>query len=474
MPLHTPYLTFDKSGRLAGGAGATRFNPADFGTVVLRARVQDQSFSNGDPVGTLVSSIGPNFTASGGQRPTFTANAFGTKPSARFAGGQTLATGAITISQPCTIAIFYRMAAVTSFAAICDGVDVSNRILGYISSNALNIYAGNFVNGTRLTQASGHCMLLYCNGASSKALVDGVQDIATNFGSNHLAGLTIGSAYDASSGMTGDIAEVIVWSGDIGSDGQVATKAYGVSEYAINGGFTTTDTTIGGINSRFIVPDVRRAGTAVVHCHGLGEGAADVSGTDIAKAKILDVLDLLAGGYLVAASDLGGNTYDNATAVAAYDAQVAALVSTYGVTKIMNWGQSAGGPLALYKVAVGATGVTIYGAALKYAITDLDWAHSSGTLASSVNSAFPSYPTDASGKDPILISSASFAGKAFQFIHSPDDTVVDYAANATAFHDHVSGAAERTIIDTTGDHGDSSNFTEALAQGLVSFVGRYM
>jgi hypothetical protein len=255
---------------------------------------------------------------------------------------------------------------------------------------------------------------------------------------------------------------------------------------AVGGGYTMVDTAVGGDTTRVIVPTVRVAQTAVVYCHGLGETThslaigVDISPYDVTRdfdpvgdIKHLYMMGALNAGYLLAAGDFGGYLWSNATAQAKVEALVGNLVANYGVTKVVLWSMSAGGAIGLLKVTQGFSGVTVPGWFGIYPVVDLNVAHGNALLTASINAAFPAYSTDAAGRDPILLPATAYNGLRLRCCGSLADTAVPVASHGQALVTLTTGhAIETTCILTSGDHGDASNFTQALANDFVAFLNR--
>jgi hypothetical protein len=460
-------------------AGARRrtggFDPASYGDAVFfRTRFQDLTLSNNDLISTAEDTVGTNdLTASGGARPTFKTSIFGTKAGARFTTSQFLQSAAFSspLAQDYTVAVLFRTSSVVEFGVIVDGLS-SGRCLTYISSNQINAYAGSFLapSTTYPVQDWGHTLIVHFNGGSSTVYLDSRLVASGSVGSQTLDGFTLGAAFDGSAGAGLDIAEAIIWEGDIGSIGRTAVHAYGVSEYAINGGYTISDITIAGVAARLIVPDIRVAGTAIIYCHGLGETATSVSETG---DKALYVYGALASGYMIASSTAGGNTWSNATAETDYEALAAYIIANYAVADVVMWAQSAGGPISLLKAVQGFSGITVAGWFGIYPVVDLDSAYGVAALTPSIDSAFPSYPTDASGRDPALFAGSTYAGLRLRCVQSASDTITPKADHGDVLVTLATGhATEVACVATSGEHGDNSNFSQTRANDFVSFLGR--
>jgi hypothetical protein len=181
----------------------------------------------------------------------------------------------------------------------------------------------------------------------------------------------------------------------------------------------------------------------------------------------------ITNGYLYAAGQFGGFQWDNPTAQTAVENLVAHLVANYGVTSLVMTGGSAGGPIGLLKATQGFTGVTVKGWHGIFPVCDLATAHGNANLTASINAAFPSYPTGTAGRDPILFPATAFNGLRIRCMGSLSDVTVPVNQHGDALVTLATGhATEATCIHTTGDHGDPSNFTPALADDFVAFLGR--
>lgn len=454
----------------SGAVTATpEWQPSAAGTVVTRIRASTFGLSDGDLIstGSDSSSGGNPVTAAGAARPTYKtgANGMNGKAVMRFAGSQYLQVAAFSggaATQPVTVGLVFRPTSGAGFHVLLDGGDASDRLLAYVNSNFAGA-SGNFVAASAgPIESFGHTMILVLNGASSKIYLGGRQVAAGNFGAFNLNGLTIGAAYDGTVGMVGDVAEVIVWAGDIDTDGRAAFNAYSVAEYKPTGGYTIVDSTLSGEGIRVMIPDAPVAGTAIMYCHGTGETEASITDS-VSSDKCLHVLNALARGQIVAASNGAGSGWNNNAAQLAYTQLAAHLVSTYAVNTIAFLAQSMGGESALFHLSQGLTGLTIEGFYGIYPSCDLDDAHGNVSLSSSVNTAYGgNYAANSPGHNPLGLAAATFDGKVMTFLASPDDSIVPKVANTDAFVTKVTGhAASATVVTTSGEHGDVSNFVIA-------------
>ncbi len=244
---------------------------------------------------------------------------------------------------------------------------------------------------------------------------------------------------------------------------------------SITGSYSSVNATISGDLSRIIIPANRVEGAALVFCHGLGQFASDLNEFSPTSVTLNHwyYTKAVEHGYLHAAGRFGGDNWDNSTAQTNIENLVAYLVSNYGITDIVMTGGSAGGPIGLLKATQGFPNVTVRGWFNVFPVINLDLAEHNANLKASIDAAFPSYPTDAVGRDPILFPASAFNGLRLLCTGSLSDATVPVNQHGQALVTLATGhATEATCIVTTGDHGDPSNFTPELADDFISFLGR--
>ncbi len=245
--------------------------------------------------------------------------------------------------------------------------------------------------------------------------------------------------------------------------------------HSITGSFKIVDLTISGDLSRIVIPTNPITGKALIFCHGLGQFVDDLKEFDPTSVTLnhFYYAKAIENRYLMAAGRFGGFNWNNATAQTAIENLVAYLVSNHGITQVVMFGGSAGGPIGLLKATQGFTGVTVKGWFNVFPVVNLDAAEHNANLKASVDAAFPSYPTDAAGRDPILFTASAFNGLRLRCCQSLTDATTPAATHGDALVTLASGhATEATCTHTSGDHGDPSNFTPALADDFISFLGR--
>lgn len=195
-------------------------------------------------------------------------------------------------------------------------------------------------------------------------------------------------------------------------------------------------------------------------------------------AAFLD--DCIAKGYIICGSALNGNNWGNDASLASMVDMYAYLVTHYRCLKTLLWSQSMGGLASLLAVnddriprVKGWMGVLPV-----CNLADM-FDSNSGTYASGIRTAYgiasdgSDYAALTAGHDPVLLSDLdAFANKGFMWISSPDDTVVNEAANSTAMHDLIEATAyEATQLHTTGDH-SSANSYAVMLDNAPSFFER--
>jgi pimeloyl-ACP methyl ester carboxylesterase len=189
----------------------------------------------------------------------------------------------------------------------------------------------------------------------------------------------------------------------------------------------------------------------VLYVHGAGETAGSIVG-DPAKGPLVQLL--LDRGYAIAASDARGNNWGNPASLQDYAALVEWLAGR-GLTRVYVLAQSMGGldGLQLIDVARPVAWAGIYVVCNLRAVYDL------GRFSASIQAA---YAAPATGWAPSAFSPVvpqNVQGLPMMFWASPQDTEVPKATNTDqcAADAQAKGAAV-TVVPTTGEHGDWSNF----------------
>jgi hypothetical protein len=199
----------------------------------------------------------------------------------------------------------------------------------------------------------------------------------------------------------------------------------------------------------------------IIYAHGSGvtQDAIDVGlHTDV-------VAELRKAGYMMVAANLGGENWGNDAGLDRLAAIYDYVNTTYEPSRVMFWGESMGGLVTL-KALADARFTAVKGGYFTYPVCSLT-SMNYGGFATLISAAYPSGFTGESATD---LAGSSFAGKRLRFTHSAADTVVSKTSNTDAMRTIIgSNAIESTLVTTTGDHGNASNFDAA---DFVSFFDR--
>ncbi len=217
---------------------------ADYGTFQDNA-LTTPAVADGDVVGGWVdqSGVGKPATATLTKRPflKLAANGIGGRAALLFDGvNDSLQTAAFTaaLSQPNTVYLVFKYANANAQYALVDGIVAGSRHLFYNNTPAFTkyqIYAGTTVTETTGSiNTSAHVAAVLFNGASSQLWVDNVSKVSGNAGANTLTGLTLGTAFDATSlPFPGLIAEVLIYNAAHSTQQRVNVQNYLAGKYGI-------------------------------------------------------------------------------------------------------------------------------------------------------------------------------------------------------------------------------------------------
>lgn len=201
------------------------------------------------------------------------------------------------------------------------------------------------------------------------------------------------------------------------------------------------ETTIGGESSIILTPHSPTQGI-VVYAHGNNQTEQEVlTGGNVAPLTA----DLLDAGYIVAASLAEGNAWGNDASIAAYEALIEHAQEASPVDDVYLLGESMGG-LPSLRLAASIPDVKAWVGF--YPVCDVSTILDQEDLREGVNTAYPN-----GGED--TVSPPPMPDVPLLFLASPDDTRVPKESNS----DRCAAAAEdATVVTTTGNHGDPSNF----------------
>lgn len=243
-------------------------------------------------------------------------------------------------------------------------------------------------------------------------------------------------------------------------------------------GYTTVDDTDAEGNAiQVLVPnayDPSIGAKLVIYHHGVGENQTGwTQGDNLRKAGIRDAL--ISQGYILAASNAGGNNWGNPASVQAYLALYAYCLRNYRITNqgedVVFLSQSMGGMSGLNCLADqrfpcrGWYGI--------YPVCNLQSSYTlnfSGQINGAYGCDSSTYATKTAGYDPNLKPSSAYPIVPMRFVASYGDTVVPRVDHTDSLQGFLGPLMpEADIVDATGDHGDPSHF---LPQDVVDFFGR--
>ena len=200
----------------------------------------------------------------------------------------------------------------------------------------------------------------------------------------------------------------------------------------------------------------------ILYFHGAGE-AVDALLTD--SNKTATVTALLNAGYILAASTGGGtNNWGNQSSVEGYTGCWKYVTSNYNVSATAEWVQSMGALAGLNSLSENKI-ANVVGLLGTYPVVSLANLYGLGTYTSAINTAYgitgsgtATYANLTTGHDPALKWGWAFRRVNMRLYHSPSDTVVPKAQNTNALATLVGSSATVTVVVTSGEHGDASNF----------------
>ena len=263
-----------------------------------------------------------------------------------------------------------------------------------------------------------------------------------------------------------------------------ATPALGTDpdaiDYAVVDYSTVTTTSPNGEDITVLVPsgyDADVGAHLVMYCHG-NNGSDEEMGSRAVAEQAAWIDALIDEGYLLAASHMSGNNWGNDDAQADMVDLYAHCVTNYRLRDTLIWSASMGGLPGLLAIdddripnVKGWLGIVPV-----CNLADM-FDNNTGTFAATIRTAYgiasdgSDYSTQTSGHDPVLLDASRFADIGFMFIASSGDTTVDKTQNADLMHALVqSEAFESSIVEHTGDHGDSTRYGVAVPDGINFFA----
>jgi pimeloyl-ACP methyl ester carboxylesterase len=208
---------------------------------------------------------------------------------------------------------------------------------------------------------------------------------------------------------------------------------------------------VGGQGAVAVVPGQPPVGL-VIYLHGVDDDASTIVGED---KRVAVVNQLVADGYVVAASDAYFNAWGNPSSQDAYVALAADLSQRYGTSRTFLLAESMGGAAGLQILAndripgvLGLAGIS--------PLVDIDVAVDEGQEASLRKAYGGALPADTD--NPAKLPTADFAGKHLRFYLAPKDEVVVSAKNADPLVERIGSVADVSVVNCQGGHVDDSCF----------------
>ncbi len=175
------------------------------------------ALANNDPVSSYTDASGNSrhaTQATSALRPVFKTNVQNGLPALLFGVDDALATAGfgVTLAQPLTVSIVCNIvgSGAGSGRWLFDGIDATNRAAVFKNTDTtINPYAGSIGGFAQAEPTGWHIWTTVFDGASSVIYKDGVSVGAASWGTNGLAGLTVGNRYsqvdgDGLDGYMGD------------------------------------------------------------------------------------------------------------------------------------------------------------------------------------------------------------------------------------------------------------------------------
>lgn len=175
--------------------------------------------------------------ATGANQPLYKTNILNGKPVARFDGTDSLATASFTaITQPTTIfVVASTRTSGTGTQFICDGIGSTNRNAIFEASGAgtMSIFS-NAVLASAITGAQPLSIwTALFNNTASDLRKNGTSIVNGTSGAQVLTGVRLGASDTASSNLIGDIAEYLLYVGNVSGSNRTAVERYLSQKYGI-------------------------------------------------------------------------------------------------------------------------------------------------------------------------------------------------------------------------------------------------
>jgi hypothetical protein len=166
--------------------------------------------ADGDAVGYWADKSGNNrhlAQSTTSAKPTLQTSERNGRNTVRFDGGDWLTKSyGVTLTQP--FAVFVVVIQPSGNGNIYDGTAVTDRVV--LNSTNPDVWAGSAVPGVATMKPAWNVYTAIYNTTSSSLRTNGLQTASGNAGTRNMAGFTVGASFAGSTGLTGDIAEIIV------------------------------------------------------------------------------------------------------------------------------------------------------------------------------------------------------------------------------------------------------------------------
>jgi hypothetical protein len=258
---------------MADGIGFTTelfsaYRPSTLGTLRAWYDASQESFADGDAVGTFTDQSGNGYhltQATGANKPLFKISAANGRAALLFDGSNDyLATAAFGArAHPVTVYLVASSPSGSTGRFLVDGIGASNRMLVATAfpSGAPIASSGTNLTGLHDVGLDWFLLEVVFNTTTSTIRLNDIYQISGNTGSQTLTGITMGAAYDFSAPWVGYIAEALYFDGTLSTDNAYTIRRALMAKYKID---YFDPSSITGLRSVFMADALRlRDGEAV-------------------------------------------------------------------------------------------------------------------------------------------------------------------------------------------------------------------
>lgn len=281
---------------------------------------------------------------------------------------------------------------------------------------------------------------------------------------------SIGAKTSAATGLTASTAYYHHWVQNAAATDSNRLSSASFTTLAPGAAYTALDITepVAGQPTTILVPAGYSSGTPtdlVIYCHGRGEAQTNIYNAADSKAATINAVTgagIFVACSLATSAGVGATSWGNPGSVEAVVQLERYMRATYNIRRLVLWGDSMGGVLALNVIASGRIAVHGFlGHAPVCNLADLR----AGAYGSEIDTAYAvgaspaTYANKTYGYDPVL-------RRAFELNHMPvlmsasaSDTTVSKANNADTLAALLAGTVRSvTVATATGGHIDASHF----------------